>query len=282
MNMLIFWIGHVFAGSVALGLRHDTLTAPGYPTESVDPAATSVYFTPNVKSVNAYGKLPHKKLAELPTYVSRYLAPHQETLFCHGLNSSYNMHINARITLGCSLAKETEVAPAYKYSKCEEDLLRKFVLCQDGDHACFIHMLEELGNCKDVCCRNELKLCQAAICKGLERSFVYVKEAFALCKDRLYSNPIVDGQCTQCPVLNDLWLECMPWVTAALRGCQVYSSSELVNYCVKAALSAHGRDECLPCVSRDPVYCGDDVDGDDADLLDTVNVIPIIFTRRFP
>jgi len=217
-------------------------TAPGYPTEDDG-------------YVSTYGKLPHeglirldsyKKLTDLQNYVSHYLEPHFEPLICHGLNSSYHMHIDARITLGCSLATETVVAPAYKYSKCEAEIMRKFVLCQDGDHACYISMLENLATCLGVCCGDQHKLCQAAMCRGLERSFVDVKGGFAMCKAHVYPGAFVDENC---PFLTPLWMDCAPWVTAARRGCHIPSELELVeDNCVKEALALGGHEECHACV----------------------------------
>jgi len=288
--MLCLLVGQAVVAGLAVGLSSEIPAASRYPTVSDHPPASDypaspAYYSPGVKPVSSYGKLRHESLvnldsrrkpSELQTYVSQHLIPHYEALVCHGLNSSFHMHIDARITLGCSLATETAVGPANKYSKCEADIMGKFSLCQDGDHACYINMLENLETCLGVCCGDHLELCQAAMCRGLERSYVDVKGGFAMCKAHVYPGPIVNENC---PFLTPLWMDCAPWITAARRGCNIPLELELVedycveetlalrghveDNCVRAALALGGHEECYACTGLvvDDIVGEDVVDG---------------------
>jgi hypothetical protein len=81
----------------------------------------------------------------------------------------------------------TAPAAANKYSACEITLMKKFLLCTEEDSACYTAHLQSLGTCLEVCCKDQLQYCQAAVCRGLERSYVDVKAAISLCHDQLFA-----------------------------------------------------------------------------------------------
>jgi len=197
-----------------------------------------------------YGVYPdHPAPADLKTFVENHLAPHYDGLVCYGLNASFHMHIKTRMALGCSLASDSKPAATGKYSACEVLIMKKFLLCNENDHACYNAHLESMASCKDACCKRNPKYCHAAVCRGLERSSVDVQNALAYCKGVLF--PLESPEA--CPFLSKLWINCRYFILAAEEVCsQKDGHGKLA--CTRAALILGGHAKCVACTHPDSIY----------------------------
>merc|ERR1719219_1268954 len=199
-----------------------------------------------------YGVYPEYSDASVPkdlkSFIENHLAPHYNGLACYGLNASYNQHIKTRITLGCNMATDSKPAAANKYSACEIAVMKKFLLCNENDYSCYTAHLKSLASCEDDCCKGNSKYCHAAICRGLERSFVDVKTALSYCKSVLFPLESTGA----CSFLSSLWLDCLPHISHILAGGMCPEFGPGKSACIRAALKVNRHTECSACIGSNP------------------------------
>jgi len=226
---------------------------PSYkpPSEpSYEPSYEPPYGTGMPSPSNVYPSMDYSVGGAVPktlkTFVENHLAPHFDSLVCHGLNTSYEMHIYTRRVLGCDLSTaNARVAAPGKYSACEVAIMKKFLLCPLKDMACYTATLESLGTCLNVCCKGQPEFCQAAVCKGLERSYVDVIYALYMCKDVVFDSYPIEN----CPLNGELYFKCDPYIIAAAGVCS--QEDPWGQYtCVKNSLKVDRKGFCIPCIRK--------------------------------